>query len=75
MYALILNGGDYTNTTIFNNIEMGKYAFAESIEDEMYECVVLLKIEFGEEFGIGSCYESFGGEEIAYWDIEEGRRD
>ena len=75
MYALILNGGDYTNTTIFNDIEKGKETFAESIKDEIYECVILLKIEFGEEFGIGTCYEYYGGEEVAYWNIEEGLRD
>jgi hypothetical protein len=35
----------------------------------------LLKIEFGEEFGIGTCYEYYGGEEVAYWNIEEGLRE
>ena len=71
IYALITNGNEFTNTAIFKNLKQAKEAYKNEIDGEINNFVVLLKVTIGEEFGIGQYFDTFGGDVILEWNIDD----
>jgi hypothetical protein len=71
IYVLITNGNEFTNTTIFKNLKQAKEAYKKEIDGEINNFVVLLKVTIGKEFGIGQYFDTFGGDVILEWNIDD----
>ena len=64
MYILINLNYDGDSYQIFPNIEDAKKSFDESIDNDYYHAVFLVKAEPGVEFGFGARGEIYGADVI-----------